>query len=73
MYVFFMYIHIFLLKYKFIDLNILGMMKNDIKLNETCYNTLKISNITMEKAALLIFFGTETNNPFILEYYRVGS
>ena len=73
MYVFFMYIHIFLLKYKFIDLNILGMMKNDIKLNETFYNTLKISNITMEKAALLIFLGTETNNPFILEYYRVGS
>ena len=40
---------------------------------KTCYNTLKISNITMEKAALLIFLGIETNNPFILEYYRVGS
>lgn len=26
----------------------------------------------MEKATLLIFLGTETNNPFILEYYRVG-
>ena len=39
---------------------------------KTCYNTLKISNITMEKATLLIFLGTETNNPFILEYYRVG-
>ena len=35
-----MYIHIFLLKYKFIDLNILGMMKNDIKLNENLAITL---------------------------------